>query len=89
MTKSKYQAVAELLEQVAAGALDANDALEKWPNIDAETDSLVSASWHHLSHFAVDDDIREKDKIYDVYQRRLLTEKAEGIRQKYNCEKQG
>jgi hypothetical protein len=74
--------VVSLLDMVADGQMPPASALEKWPHINQETDSLIAAAWHDLSHFAADGDIRRRDPDYDVYQRDLLREKAIRIREK-------
>jgi hypothetical protein len=82
--RGQIDTVVSLLELVADGQIPAASALEKWPDIDRETDSLIAAAWHDLSHFAADDDIRRRDKAYDLYQRKLLKEMASRIREKYS-----
>jgi hypothetical protein len=71
-----------LLERVARGELEASTALSEWP-LDAESDELLSASWHDLSHFAADLDIRMKDPRYRIYQASLLLKRVEQIKKKY------
>jgi len=73
-----------LLEMVLAGKADPVTALDQWPDIDAEQDELIEASWHDLSHYANDDDIRSKDPEYDQQQKKILADKAEKIRKKYS-----
>lgn len=58
--------VVSLLEMVAGGQMPAASALEKWPDIDREADSLIAAAWHDLSHFATDEGIRRRDDAYDT-----------------------
>lgn len=81
--RSHIETVVSLLEMVADGRIPAASALEKWPDIDRETDDLIASAWHELSHFVTDEDIRRRDNDYDLYQRSLLKEKASRIRQKY------
>lgn len=73
-----------LLEMVLAGEIDPAAALKQWPDIDTEQDDLIEASWHDLSHYANDDDIRSKDPDHDQQQKKLLADKAEKIRKKYS-----
>lgn len=79
----KIELIVSLLEGVAKGAIEADVALEQWPNIDDESDDLVADSWHDLSHFSADADIREKDSEYADYQVALLRDKANQIKVKY------
>jgi hypothetical protein len=74
-------AVAALLEKVANGEMEASTALKAWP-LSAQSDTLLDASWHDLSHFANDLDIRTKDPRYAVYQTSLLLKRAKQIRDK-------
>lgn len=76
----KTELIISLLENVAAGALDANTALEKWPDIDVENNDLIAASWHDLTHYAADADIRKKDPAYAEYQTSLLLDRAKQIK---------
>lgn len=68
----------QLLEQVATGGMDPGRALSEWPDF-PERDRLLDAAWHHLSHFATDADIREKDGRYAEYQKQLLRKRIEDI----------
>ena len=82
MDRNKAHIAAALLERVARGELDASVALSEWPQ-DAEADELLDASWHDLSHFAVDIDIRKKDPRYEAHQVSLLLDRAKQIRERY------
>ena len=73
-----------LLEMVLAGEIDPAAALKQWPDIDSEQDDLIEASWHDLSHYANDDDIRSKDPEYEKQQKQLLADKANKIKKKYS-----
>jgi hypothetical protein len=77
-------AAAVLLERVANGDMEAALALKEWPE-NAESETLLDASWHDLSHFAVDLDIRTKDPRYATYQASLLLKRANQIREKYGA----
>lgn len=79
----KIKRILYLLEAVAGEKLKPEAGLAQWPEIDSETDELLSASWHDLSHYANDDHIRSKDEEYAAYQRNLLLERASEIRAKY------
>lgn len=68
--------IVTLLESVANNKIDPTLALQQWPDIETETDKLLAASWHDLSHFAADRDIRERDPSYATYQRNLLLDRA-------------
>lgn len=74
-----------LLERVASGAATAAEALQKWPQ--NTEDSLINVSWHDLSHFAADADIRDRDPRYREYQVSLLLRRADEIRQRYGLRK--
>jgi hypothetical protein len=55
--------LADLLEQVVDGKLQAADALkqaEKWSDMPWERRD-VNVAWHTLMHFHIDTDIREKN----------------------------
>ena len=84
MRTQKIKNIIDILNKVAAGAISGKDGLIQWPDIDSEEDSLIASSWHDLSHFATDGDIREKDKEYAEYQRGLLKTRAEEIGEKYS-----
>ena len=80
MDETKTEMLARLLEAVAAGELDAKEAMRQWPNADTESDELLSASWHDLLHYAEDSDIRTRDPKYAAYQCELLLQRAQQIR---------
>lgn len=82
MNSLKAVAAAALLEQVANGERSAVSALEEWPQ-DIGADPLLDASWHDLSHFANDSDIRTKDLKYATYQKSRLLTRAQQVREKY------
>lgn len=83
MKTQKVKNIIEILNKVAEGVISGKDGLIQWPDIDSEEDSLITASWHDLSHFDNDSDIREKDKEYDENQRNLLKTRANEIHEKY------
>jgi hypothetical protein len=83
MGEKRIDTVVSLLRQVADGLMDADRAIREWPSIDQEKDKLIAASWHDLSHFSADADIRGRDEKYDAFQRQLLRDRADAIRQKY------
>jgi len=59
--------LADLLEQVVDGKLEAADALKQaknWSDIPWEKRDL-SVALHALMHFHIDTDIRQKDPQYD------------------------
>lgn len=76
--------IVTLLEHVVGNKIDPSVALRQWPDIEIETDRLLMASWHDLSHFAADQDIRDKDPGYATYQRDLLLERIQQIKAAYN-----
>src|SRR5258705_3794868 len=71
MDRDSARIAAALVERVARGELAATPALKEWPQ-DATVDELLKSSWHDLSHFAVDLDVRRKDPRYETYQVTLL-----------------
>ena len=83
MKTQKIKNIVEILNKVAEGVISAKEGLIQWPDIDSEEDSLIIASWHNLSHFDNDSDIREKHKEYAEYQRDLLKARANEIGGKY------
>jgi hypothetical protein len=72
MIPKRIENIIFLLIQVAEGKLDPDQALIEWGDVDKEQDKLIANSWHELTHFANDDDTREKDKEYEIYQQKLL-----------------
>jgi hypothetical protein len=81
--KTRAQTAVELLERVLSGETEPSTALRQWPEIDAESDNLLAASWHDLSHFSADEDIRRKDRGYAEYQAQLLARRVQEIRTKF------
>ena len=79
----KIRLVVSLLEKVANYKLEPQKALLQWPDIDEESDELIESSWHYLSHFENDSDIREKDPSYAAYQINQLLDKAKLLKSKY------
>jgi hypothetical protein len=79
----KIKNIIALLDGVIDGVIPANDALQCWPNIDAETDDVVTQAWHDLSHYASDEDIRERDPDYAKYQKTLLQSHIYELKSKY------
>jgi len=80
----KARKIAEILETVAAGVLDAELALEQGPDLETERDRLLRSAWHHLQHFVDDSDIRRHDLEYAESQRDDLMEYARDIRRAYS-----
>jgi hypothetical protein len=74
--------VVALLESVARAQMEASAALAKWPPR-TESDNLLDASWHDLSHFASDDDVRQSDPRYRAYQVSLLLSRVQQIKAKF------
>ena len=83
MSRDRIAKIVSLLEGVADSTLDASAALEQWTDIDSETDNLLAASWHDLTHFAADKDIRDRDPGYAAYQKDLLLDRVKKIKEKY------
>ena len=86
MTKQRALAAVLLLEHVLSRELTPIVALHEWPDIGSECDELLSASWHDLSHYAADLDIRVKDPRYARYQSELLARRVEEIREKFQID---
>lgn len=78
--KGHLAIVIDILQAVLDGRIDANTGLRKWPNIDAEEDRLIAASWHDLSHYAEDEDIRLRDSEYASDQRRRLEQRISALK---------
>jgi hypothetical protein len=87
--KDRAEIAVALLEDVLSGKTVPETALQLWPNIEIECDVLLAASWHDLSHFAADEDIREKDRSYAKYQRQLLARRIQEIREKFGLGQSG
>ncbi len=75
--------IINLLERVSSEEIAPEQALKQWPDIEAEIDELVAASWHELTHFQNDSDIREKDVTYDEYMKASLLNFAKRLKEKY------
>jgi hypothetical protein len=84
MITDRIKAIVLLLEGVAEGDIDPDQALRDWGDVDQDQDQLFASAWHELIHFVDDDDIREKDEEYDSYQRQLLKDYAKRILEKYS-----
>jgi hypothetical protein len=82
MDSNKAQITIALLERALASGDEASEALAQWPDV-TEKDPLLQASWHDLSHFVVDSDIRSRDPKYAEYQRRLLAGRINEIKEAY------
>jgi hypothetical protein len=82
MTKKIYL-ILHLLDEVIADRKNPSEALKEWPDPNSTEDKLLASSWHDLSHYAVDVDIRTKDVNYDYYMKGLLRKNAGEIREKY------
>jgi len=66
--------LADLLEQVVNGKLNAGDALkaaDSWTDMPWDQRE-VNVAWHTLIHFNIDEDIRRKDSEYDAGLRQQL-----------------
>lgn len=83
MGRATAAVIANLLDRVARDDLKASAALAAWPE-DGERDQLFDASWHDLSPFATDQDVRSRDSRYEAHQVSLLRTRARQIREKYN-----
>lgn len=84
MKNKKIEIILNILTKVSEGAMEADEGLKLWPDIDTEPDPLIEYVCHELGHFAADGDIRAKDPEYAKYQIRLLTNGATEIREKYS-----
>jgi hypothetical protein len=84
MENDRALKAASLLELVASGQMNPTSALNEWPDIDSEPDDLISASWHDLSHYENDVDIRKRDSRFEAKMREGLKNQAAKIRKKYN-----
>lgn len=79
-----------LLEDVARGSIGGPEALRSWPNPDSlPRKRVISRGWEALTHFAMDDDIRERDPSYAEYQIRELTASAAAIRKHFGLSNAG
>lgn len=82
MTKTPRERMAELLDSVARGDLDCSEALQRlkaWEGVDWH-DSLMSDSFHELTHFDADTDLRTSDPKQDQLQRHWLARWARRLR---------
>lgn len=85
MIPKRIEKIISLLEGVAEGKLDPDQALIEWGDVDKDKDNkLIASSWHELSHYAVDSDIREKDKEYEINRQKVLKNYAKRILEKYS-----
>lgn len=81
--KRRAQTAVELLERGLSGETGPAAALQEWPEIDAKSDDLLAVSWHDLSHFSADEDIRRKNPDYAECQAQLLARRVRKIRTKF------
>ena len=87
MREQRALAAVLLLERVLSREVTPIVALHEWPDIDSESDELLSASWHDLSHYSADADIRRRDPGYAMYQAGVLARRVEEIKRKFRIEK--
>jgi len=83
--------LADLLEQVVAGQLAAETALEvadSWADMPWKEPEIATA-WHTLVHFQVDGDIRAREPEYDAGLRRQLLQHIAKLRSRTRREKGG
>lgn len=71
--------VTRLLELVVKGEIEPGQALAQWPQT-TDAEPVCGAAWHDLTHFAADDDIRQKDERYADYQIAVLTKRIAEIK---------
>ena len=71
---------ATLIDQVLAGELPPEKALDEWPRSNASDRALMNNAWTALSHFADDADIHERDREYLDAERHKLQEYASRLR---------
>jgi len=83
MIPEKIKTIVSLLEGVAEGSIDSDQALRDWGDVDKEPE-LIASAWHELSHFDTDKDIREKDKEYEINRQKVLKVYAKRILEKYS-----
>lgn len=76
----KLTIIEDLLRRVIGGELKAYDALDSWPEIDKEKNKFLKECWYHLTYYAHDEDIREKDQEYAKYQIEQLLNDIKGIK---------
>jgi hypothetical protein len=56
-----------VLSELLEGRINAEQALEAWPDIDDPTDDrLMRNAWHVLYDYYTDDDIRAREPEYDA-----------------------
>lgn len=85
MDQSRVKKVIELLRAVANDNVSPDAALKEWPLAESETQGLLAAAWHHLSHYQVDADIRARDPVYAAYQVKRLLEYASRLEEAYDA----
>lgn len=83
MEEKKIEKILNILNGVANNSMDPVQGLKDWPDIDTESDDLIAASWHDLSHFANDEDIRQKDKKYESLLKENLIKRYKEINKKF------
>ncbi len=72
--------VARLIDEVLAGELPPEMALEDWPRSEPGDKALINAAWTALQHFADDEDIHRVDAEYLEAERNKLKEYASRLR---------
>jgi hypothetical protein len=76
--------VAELLEAVADGRVEASAALEQWP-AKMKREGLVDAAWNVLFRHQATAELRETDRAFAKQQIEQLREWAAMLRNKFGA----
>ncbi len=88
MVKIFVQTILLLLDKSVDGLLSSSDLAAELHNLSQHdviwsNSKILSHAVHELYHFEMDQDIREKDPHYDLWQRNRLRDIASAIRAHY------
>ena len=70
MAQNNIDRLLVLLRQASTGAVITHEALLQLDlkDLSPEREKLVNKAWHHLMHYADDEDIRARDQDYAKHQ---------------------
>ncbi len=82
MNKNNIKLMISLLTKVSKEKIKPEEALKSWP--EEPESKLINIAWHNLSHYECDEDIRKKDKDYDIWQKKTLIDNAKKLKEEYD-----
>jgi len=72
--KTLYNDIIKIIELLLEDEVQGKKEFERWQMEGGQPDKKVQDGWHYISHFLADQDIRIKDKEYDVYMKLRMKE---------------